>query len=74
MTCIGRLSISVPRRCEILGARRRNGPTDGTVLRYWWRHIHDDAVFLADQALDPTFPGLNASVAEGFFDLWGTPE
>ena len=50
------------------------GRPDGTVIRYWWRHIQDDAGFLADQALDPTFPGLERISAEGFFDLWGTPE
>jgi hypothetical protein len=44
---------------------------DGTVLRYWWRHIEDDAGFLADQPLDPMTAGLERISAQGFFDLWG---
>jgi hypothetical protein len=45
---------------------------DGSIRRYWWRHIDDELGALADQALDPTMPALDRITAEAFFELWGT--
>lgn len=43
---------------------------DGTAYRYWWGHMDDEAGFLGDQPLDPSFPGVEAIDATTFFERW----
>ena len=45
---------------------------DGTSNRYWWEHMEDEAGGLGDQALDPSFPGIEAIDATMFFERWRT--
>jgi len=43
---------------------------DGVIHRYWWAHIEDEAGALGDQALDPSFPGIEVIDAATFIDGW----
>jgi hypothetical protein len=44
--------------------------SDGSVHRYWWDHMEDAAGMLGDQALDPSFPGIETIPASTFFERW----
>ena len=47
---------------------------DGSIRRYWWRHIEDEGGSLGDQPVDPATPGLDRISAEAFLELWGTSD
>ncbi|MER6666004.1 hypothetical protein ABT256_15805 [Amycolatopsis japonica] len=55
---------------ETVAIRQIELDSSGTIRRYWWRNIEDDAGGLTDQALDLTEPGLTPVSPSAFYSLW----